>query len=287
MNTRTFLWAAIMGAAPALAAGQSFVVTPEAIKISWQVAGAGPNDIKPDGQGWILPAGAQVSRMFASTGGASEVAVAFTGRPHFDAAAANMPTLEFGNALVAFARSGDDGALVVLIGENEPVVLPFAFPLEETGRSAEPLQLRLRFDPFNKRFSVDVGDQTLTIPGEPGHGGLPATLALSAGGNEPLVVDSLQITLSEPATVAPDATAGGVNNGSEDAAAGPNQATARASAQAAIGSGVSGGEATATPNVRTGAEAKAPTSSTLEIYTPMSGYRRLEALRRAERKLQP
>ena len=165
MNTRNLLLVGLLGFAPALAAEVNILVTPESLKNSWQVVGAGPGDIRPEGKGWILPAGVQVARELAEAQGATGVAVTFIGRPHFAAAAANMPALEFGDALVAFARSGDDGVLVVLIGENEPVVLPFAFLLDEAGRSAEPLQIRLGYDSFSKKFSVGLGEDTLSVSG--------------------------------------------------------------------------------------------------------------------------
>ena len=142
-----------------LSAQQSIVVTPKTLA-GWMVTST-DHKVASELTELTLPASAQAAHSFDS----SAVTIKLTSNPVVGTAAADWPVLEIGNCDLVFARSETGGSLLLIIGENQPIDLPFSFALDETGRSTEPLAIE--FSRQGSTASVTFSGQNMQFPAGP------------------------------------------------------------------------------------------------------------------------
>lgn len=201
MSTRTrstlIALALVLGAASVQAA-QTLKVSSDALA-GWILTGA-DLDAMSRFPSLALPSGAQLARSFQARG----LGINLAARPVFGDAPEEWPVVQIGTNAIAFIRSGDRGALVLLIGTQSPIALPFSFALDEQGRMPDDLQLA--FVVNDDTVGVSAQDQMATYPIGVAEGSA-IEVALAAGRNYDLPVSSLEIVVLAPTADTDDPTA--------------------------------------------------------------------------------
>lgn len=105
-----------------------------------------------------LPAGAELTKVLP----AGATSLRLVSRPYFGTQADGWPTLEVGPSSLSFTRDPAGGAMVLLGDTALP--LPFAIVLGEDGRSVQPLDLTLGYDPTARTATLLFGGQSYSTP---------------------------------------------------------------------------------------------------------------------------
>ena len=200
MNTKISLtlFALSLAVAPQVAlAGQSFPLTAQTVD-SWIFTGADRAKLAETPL-VVLPGGAQLARNFES----GDIAVNLNGGIVFGADPANWPVLEIGSAALVFVRYGEEGGLKLILGDKDPVVLPYVFKLDEHGRSVEPVQLTFALS--GGMVAVNAQQKTQAFPGE-FIAGAQAEVVLSAGAESDLSLTNFEVVLGANDVTGSDAS---------------------------------------------------------------------------------
>jgi hypothetical protein len=249
---------------------QEYSVTPATLA-AWQVTGTDRQKLQSQST-LSLPAGAEIVRTFP--GGA--VVLYTVSRPLFGQTAADWPVLQVGPAALAFTRQGNEGKLVLLLGE-ELSVLPLAVALDSHGRSAGPLELAVGYDAVAGICVVGFADQVMSFQG--GANRAVIEVSLSAGAQNVWAHDSLDVQVFAPASVTPARS-----TGQPEATNRPALLTAALEKLQQAGSAAGPGNPDRTASATQSsngpvAETPPPRRPSLEIYTPPAVRRSAEAVR--------
>jgi hypothetical protein len=123
------------------------------------------------------------------------MAVRLVSRPYFSAAPGALPALDVGPATVTFVQDGAGGALVLL--GNETLMLPFVITLDAEGRSLEPIDLTLRYEPQRKEAILELDQHAFLQSVAPADGGVQVVLA--AGPVADWTIENLVVTSKQQA----------------------------------------------------------------------------------------
>lgn len=155
---------------------------------AWSVIGADKEELmRPDGN-LDLTANAQ---MYRSING-SRVTVQIDSNPVYGTTTIDLPVLELGDAALAFVRSESAGKLMLILGNNPALQLPFEIALDADHRSEQPLGITL--SRLGDTVAVSLLGQTLQFPGGPSVNA--QEIVLSAGATQSWAIQKLSI-LSE------------------------------------------------------------------------------------------
>jgi hypothetical protein len=251
-----FMMGLLAGAVALAAADRAVSVTPQNV-FAWSIDGDTPLN---RGGTLILPPGTQLARRFESP----QVTVAFSGPVRFGRLPGESPVVEIGDAALVFVEREGSGALVLVPGAGEAIVLPVAVALDEHG-AGDPKWIAFTRSGGNATIVVNETRFDLAVAE---NGAASAEVILTAG-DTAWALPSLTVTIQTPeaAVAAPDAA--GQGNGQDHARSSTDSSDAeRAGAGSAPGIGavaVSAGSA-GKPPVRV--EEAATGSSTLEVFTP-------------------
>jgi hypothetical protein len=239
---------------------QIVALNPQALG-GWTLVGA---DQAALGQSTVLtlPAGAQVARSFPL----GDVTVTAASKPTFGDNAEDWPTVELGAATLVFARNGDKGQLLLVIGDQAPVALDLSIRLDVNGRSVEPVAISLSYSAGTMTLSAN--DQTLRLPAS-FENEASANVILSAGSMHAWTLDSMQVAVTGKAVFDSSGNAG-ANAGSSsngDKASQGSTTSPGGGLQSSVGGSANG--------VMASSAEKSPAASSrgttgLEIYTPPS-----------------
>jgi len=205
-----------------------------------------------------LPAGTQLARAFAS----GELALKVSTAPAIGQNPEDWPVLEFGSAALVFSRATAEGQLVLVLGDEPPLELPFTFPLNPGGQSAETLEVVLRRT--GSTISLTVAGQTLVFPSAMAAGD-PTGVVISSGSAEPWAFRLVELTTGEGRSLVPEG-------------AGPRGERTGGRKIVAGGMGAAPGaddwttDRVPVPDKSAGQASSAPAAAavTLEIFTPPS-----------------
>jgi hypothetical protein len=255
----TLLFVGWLISALALCAGVKIQsVTPHSLE-TWTVTGADKAALGHSSD-LVLPANAQLSRGFA----AELVSIEFRAKPVFAASAEDTAILELGPVALILTREGDQGCLMLDLGDSAPVVLPGRVALDEDGAGVSPVSLQLSYVRSSGAVTVTSFGQTSTFVCEASAN--PIEVVMTAGAKSALAIESLSIRESTP----DDAALGRSNLGHTGSEAKGFSAAAdgvNGARPQAIGFGMVG----APPPRAALATAATQGSSSLEIYTPPGG----------------
>ncbi len=239
-----------------LRAQQTIAVTPQTLA-GWTVSGADPQALSQQ-TGLSLPAGAQLARSFMVSG----LNLKVTTKAAIGQNAGDWPVLEISDAALVFARNGSAGKLVLVLGDNAPLDLPYNFALDANGLGVEPVTVS--FSRQGAVVSVGMSGQTLQFPAGPAAGSGMEVVA-SAGTSEAWAFQTLEVTVAAPMVA--DNT-GGQSAGTSGTKAAASDLLAKGRS-ATSGAGTS---ALANTSASASGPAVAPGASssrvTLEIFTP-------------------
>ncbi len=152
------------------------------------------------GKGLVIPAGAQLSRLFP----AGQVQVQLSTRPYFSSAPGGWASLEIGPVSLTFVRNADGGGMVLL--GDELLELPFDLPLNAEGRSQAALEFTLSFNQGQGLAALTFQQRTFEVAATTPPG--PIEVALSAGGIRVWEIEKIAIKASA-SVVAPAGSGGG------------------------------------------------------------------------------
>jgi len=136
-----------------------------------------------------LSPGAQLYRHFE----VGRIDLHVSSQPVFGTAAADWQTIDLGPASLTFVRDSKGGGLVLL--GDEPLSLPFALELDEKGRAAKPLDLKLSYDQGGAVALLTVQGVNFDVSATAASG--PIEVALSAGRSAPWTLDIFEIRLPQ------------------------------------------------------------------------------------------
>jgi hypothetical protein len=161
----------------------------------WSVLGA-DKDKLTQAETLVLPPGAQLYRTISN----GRITLEVQSSPVFGQTAADLPVLELGDAAVAFIRTGETGKLVLVLGNNPALTLPFEITLLSDGRSQESLKLTLGRE--GATVAVTIRGQTLHFPA--GYTDKPQEIVLSAGESQawPIQALALAVVADQGVTIA-------------------------------------------------------------------------------------
>ncbi len=226
---------------------------------SWSVLGADKNQLTDEAT-LSLPAGAQLYRTVSSGG----ITLAVQSSPAFGLRAADLPVVELGDAALAFLRDGETGKLVLVLGDNPALTLPYEFALAGDGHSQEPLNLTL--SRAGATVAVTTRGQTLHFPA--GYSARPQEIVLSAGAGQAWPIQGLALT----AVTNQDASNARSSDSTSDQGNADQvrqQATKPTATTGAIASESSATSVASSGTAITTAETP-PRVITLEVFTPPS-----------------
>lgn len=183
----------------ALHAGPTtFSATPSTLA-GWSVAGAELSAVLGQTE-LTLPANAQLLRSCRAT----EVSLQLSTQSVLDGKAESWPVLELGDAALVFVRSGGNGRLVLVLGEQAPRDLPITFALDDKGRSIDALSVG--FARSGDVVSVSASGQILKFPAGLISADQSLPIIVSAGAEVPWGFQRLALTVvSVDPVVAPTA----------------------------------------------------------------------------------
>lgn len=190
------------------AVGEVLHVTPQTLG-DWNVFGLNEKGAVDSSDGF-LPAGAQIAKGFKTTG----ITLSLVVWPFFSTQQANWTVLEVGSAALVFIRTGEQGEMKLVVGGSDPIDLPFRFTIDENGRSAEPVALKLEVDGAN--VAVGVDGKNVTFPAV-ALGKQPFEVVFSVGSESDFPIAELDVTLAEK-NDADNVTARAVGKNVSDAA---------------------------------------------------------------------
>lgn len=179
--------------------------------------------------------------------------------PTFAVAAEDWPILELGSALLAFVRDGDEGKLVLVIGEKQPEMLPYSFKVDAEGRAIEPVELEVSL--HAKGVSVSCAGEVHGFPYESGSS--KWALTVSSGASQTWAFDRFTIETPDATDTASEAGRTGRD--------GPKTAKDKPPSKPQAGEGVggSGTQSTGAGSASDPARLAAGAGS-LEVFTPPS-----------------
>jgi len=131
MRTLASIFLCLSAAGHSLAAELKLPLTVKTVEY-WSLTGARFPEIGQDPLS--LPAGAQLQRGFA----ADRISVELVSRPVFSAAPEDWTVLELGSSALVFAREGNQGALILIVGDAAPEVHLVPGELGDDGRPTDP-----------------------------------------------------------------------------------------------------------------------------------------------------
>ncbi len=178
------VWIALAGGLTA--AAQDYPVTPATLA-DWQINGAEHSTLQAQDT-LSLPAGAELVRSFP----VGAVVLHSVSRPVFSSAPADWPVVQVGPAALALTRQGDHGQVALLVGETVQI-LPVAVQLDAAGRSLQPLELALGYDPVTKTGLVAFADQVFNFHDTANRS--VVEVSVSAGEQSPWAQDSLAVSV--------------------------------------------------------------------------------------------
>lgn len=244
------------------AAEQLLPVTPQTLA-GWSVAGAEKNALA-SGQQLILPANAQLSRVFAP----QAVIVRLVSRPVLAETSAEWPILEIGPVALALTGREGHGRLVLVVNGDRVIDLPWPVVPDPAHPAVD---LILAYDPVTGAGLIGLKDRLQPFASAPS--AQPVEVILSAGAHAAWPQDSLSVLLLADDPPPPDARSGGNGGDAHTRAAAARLRTALDRLPDPAAPAAPGGPATRA------APAPAP-GSTLEIFTPPAVRRgRAEAVR--------
>jgi hypothetical protein len=166
-----------------LAAGEQIItVTPRTLD-AWAVSGANKAGLAQDQQ-LILPAGAQLSRKFSG----SVVILHLVSRPILSSIAGDWPILEVGPIALAFTQIGSQGKLVLVIGEEKQIALPWSVPTDGSA-----VDLVLGYDSVSGTGLVRLGRQSQFF--DASSGSAAVEVLLTAGAKSHWQQDAMEVLL--------------------------------------------------------------------------------------------
>jgi hypothetical protein len=238
------------------ASEQLITVTPQTLD-AWEVTGADKTALTRQTQ-LVLPAGTQISRKFS----ANAVILHLITRPVFSGSSSEWPMLSVGPAALSLVRQDAQGRLVLVIGEDAVVDLPWSVPLEPAGA---PVDLVLAYDSLTGEGLISMQDELDTFKGMAGAGSLNVVLAAGNKSAWPQDLMELAIFSSGADDAASGNTMPGKDSGRPADAANLKSAVEKLLGVKAAGdpqNGVVPGEPQLTPTARA--------VSLLEVFTPPS-----------------
>lgn len=156
---------------------------------TWSVVGDDKDQLQREGGTWVLASGAQIFRTIIG----DRVSLQIESKPLFGTTAGELPVIELGDAALTFLRTESGGALVLVLGENPAIRLPFTVPLAEDGRSEQPLRITL--SRLGETVVVSAHDRAFQFPG--GLVVIAQEIVLSAGSLGSWPIQGLTV-ISEP-----------------------------------------------------------------------------------------
>lgn len=208
-----------------------------------------------------LPAGAQLYRVVTG----SSITLTVESSPEFGQTAAELSVIELGDAALAFLGSGATGKLVLVLGDNPVLSLPYEIALDNAGRSAESLKVTLSRE--GATVAVTVRGQTLQFPA--GHSAKPQEVVLSSGTNRSWTIQGLVLDIT---TEQPSLNGNADQNDASQSRTDLDRFRQQFTAKGVTGDGP-GGDASYASGEKSGkvsATADSPTRPIFEIFTPPS-----------------
>jgi hypothetical protein len=155
----------------------------------WSATGGDATVSAPQGT-VTIPQRAQIYRHYP----AGVLEVRLVSRPYFSSTPAGAPLLGVGPANLTFVREVGGGGLVLL--GDEPLALPFELPLDDAGRSREPLDLSLIYDPASAKASLRINGTVFDVAATAAP--QPVEVAVSAGEVTAWAIERLEVRTSVP-----------------------------------------------------------------------------------------
>lgn len=210
MRTLSFLFALSLSLATALSleARQSLALTPRTLA-GWNLTGADARELAQQSE-LALPAGAQIARTFA----AGNLTLEVSSLPAIGQKPGDWPVLELGSAALVFSRHASTGKLVLVLGEDAPLELPFRFPLDAEGRSLGPVGVVLARE--GASINLTVAGQTLRLPTD-AVATDPTPVVISSGSSQPWSLPLVELTGGANGAPPADASPGAASSANPDA----------------------------------------------------------------------
>lgn len=164
----------------------------------WSSVGAAPV-VGPDGI--TLPQGAQLFRTYPS----GPLDIRLVSHPYFSDTPAGWAVLEVGFANLTFVRKPEGGGVVLLA--DSALALPFDLPLDADGRSRDPLDLALRYDPDDGVAVLTLNEAEFDVAVTAPSG--PVELAVQSGDVRSWRLELLQVAVGEAGSAGDSANRGG------------------------------------------------------------------------------
>lgn len=152
---------------------------------TWSVVGGSGDQLLKDGEAWLIGPDVQIIRTIIG----EKTILQIESRPLFGTVAAELPVIELGDVALTFLRNGSEGKLVLVLGRNPAITLPFKVPLADDGRSEQPLDIT--FSRIGETVAINVHDQTMHFPG--GLAGALYEIVLSAGSSHSWPIRGLTV----------------------------------------------------------------------------------------------